>query len=165
MPLSASESVLLIPSAAATGNVTISWDFSPLEIKLEERTHKVGSTAVFRRRPIVDTELSVGSYVQPLTPGDVYEVRAFDHDFNGSGMSEAEKDREKLGEVVVHALGLMTNLETDHNERVGGTFYRYSCATGSTPTHALMEIGRDEPVADAVGFSTLASPIMTVKSC
>jgi hypothetical protein len=164
MPLSTSDTVLLIPSGATYGNATISWDFSLREIKLEERTHKVGSTSVFRRRPISDTELSAGSYVQPLTPGDVYKVRAFDHDFNGSGMSEAEKAREMLGMVVVHALGLMTNLETDHNERVGGTFYRYSCATGSTPTHGFMEIGRDEPVADAAGFSTLANPIMTVKS-
>jgi hypothetical protein len=33
-----------------------------------------------------------------------------------------------------------------------GTFYRYSCATGSTLTHGFMEVGRDAPVADADGF-------------
>jgi hypothetical protein len=38
MPLSASDSVILIPSGAASGNVAIRWDFSPLEIKLEDRT-------------------------------------------------------------------------------------------------------------------------------
>ena len=164
MTLSTSSNVILIAPGATTGNVTISWDFSPIEIKLEERTYKVGSTAVFQQRSILDSQLSIGSYVQSLTPGDVYEVRAFRRSFIGSGMSDAEKARWKLDEVVVHGLGLPTTLQTDFNEKVGGTFYRYSCATGSTATHGFMEIGKDVPVADAAGFSTMANPIMTVKS-
>ena len=164
MPLSTSSSVILIPSGATTGNVTISWDFGFVEIMLEERTHKVGSTAVFTRRLILDTETQVGSYVQALRPGDVYEVRAFRRGFDPTGMSDEEAARWTLGGVLVHALGLMTQLESDHNERVGGTFYRYSCATGSTLTHGFMEVGKGAPVADVAGFSTMASPIMTVKS-
>jgi hypothetical protein len=33
-------------------------------------------------RLIPDTQLSVGSYVQPVTPGGVYEVRALHRDFS-----------------------------------------------------------------------------------
>lgn len=163
MPLSADSSVVLIASGSTTGSVTISWTF-PFEILLEERTYKVGSTSVFQRRPIPDTQLFTGSYSQTLTPGDVYEVRAFDRDFFAAGMSDAEKARHMRGEIIVHALALPSNLQSDSNERVGGTFYRYSIATGSTPTHAIMEIGTDRPVADAAGFKTLPSPMMTVTS-
>jgi hypothetical protein len=53
----------------------------------------------------------------------VYEARAFDF-FGGSRMSEEGKVRWVLDEVVVHALGLPTTLQSDFNEKVGGTFYR-----------------------------------------
>jgi hypothetical protein len=95
----------------------------------------------------------------------VYEARAFHRDsFGDSRMSEGGKVRWLLDEVVVHALGLPTTLQSDFNEKVDGTFYRYSCATGSTLTHDLMEIDKDPPVAGAAGFYTMTNPIMTVKS-
>jgi hypothetical protein len=166
MPLLTDKSVVLIASGATTGDVTISWNFSPLEIKLEERRYSVGSTAVFQQRPIPPTELSVGAYVQTLAPGDIYEVRAFDRNFStGSQNTDAEKARFMLDEVVVRALGLPSTLESDFNERVGGTFYRYSSATGSTLTHGFMEVGRDAPTPpDAAGFRTMPNPIVTVTS-
>jgi hypothetical protein len=113
---------------------------------------------------MLSTELKVGFYTQTLRPGEVYEVRAFRLNLPRMGMSDAEMARWALGEVIVHALQLQTTLETDFNERVGGTFYRYSTATAGTPTHAIMEIGRDRPVANAADFRTMPNPIMTVTS-
>lgn len=171
MPLTASNEVILIPSGTTTGYVTINWDFSPDKIKLEERTFKVGSTpGAFQPRVIPSNELVAGSYTQALTPGDLYEVRAFDIDFFiGTKASEEMIARGALGKVVVHALGLPTTLQRAFTEKVGGTFYRYSITTGSAATgpiqtHAIMEVGKEEPTADAAGFRIMPNPIMTVKS-
>ena len=164
MPLSASTNLVLIPSGSPSGTVTISWSFPGEEIKLEESLTKVGSPTSFQRRPIPDTQLVSGSYTQTLTPGDVYEVRAFPRNISFAGMGEAEKARWSIGNVVVHALQLPTNLQTDFNERVGGTFYRYTIATTGTSTHAIMEIGTAPSVAGPAGFRTMPSPMMTVTS-
>jgi hypothetical protein len=164
MTLSASKNLVLIPAELSSDTVEIKWKF-PFEIKLEHRTRKVGSTVTFQPRTIGDNELFEGRYTHTLMPGDVYEVRAFDrHFFGGSNITDGEKARHMLGEVVVHALQRASSLQSDFNEKVGGTFYRYNIATGSTPTHAIMEIGRDQPVADAAGFRTMPNPIMTVNS-
>jgi hypothetical protein len=151
MPLSASPDPVLIAPTATTDNVTISWNFSPNEIQLEERTYKVGSTATFQPRPIPSNQLVVGSYTQALTPGDVYEVRAFHRNFFlGKNATDEEKDRHKLDQVVVHALKSPSTLIRNVAEKVGGTFYRASVTTGSAAigpilTHGIMEVGKDEP--------------------
>lgn len=163
MPLSASSNVILIPSGSPSGTVTISWSF-PTQIQLWERRYRVGPTPAFEPRSVPSTQLQVGSYTQTLRPGEVYEVRALRRDYPGRGLSDAEMARWVLDEILVHALGLPSNLQTDFNERVGGTFYRYQIATSGTPTHAIMEISTDQPVADAAGFRTMPNPMMTVRS-
>lgn len=163
MPLSASASVVLIDASSNTGNVNISWNF-PFDIMLTERLYKVGASPSFQRRPIPDTMLQSGSYSQVLTPGDIYEVRAFDRTLDASNALGAAAERHAIGQVKVVALQRQSSLETNRNEAVGGTFYRYTTHTGTTMTVAWMDIGRDDPPPDAAGFRTMPDPIMKVDS-
>lgn len=151
MSLSASQSPLIVP-LGSSGSTTITWDSeSPdVRIKIFERFNQVSPWTI---RPLSSPPVK-GTYTVSLKPGGIYEALMFFEDSDGDPNNRHNESPVLAALTVFAILPTPSTLITDggvpDQEEVGGTFYGRKIATAS-PTFATMEIGKKDPVRDAIG--------------
>lgn len=159
---------VMVDGGQEIGTTTISYSY-PMDVRLFESF----DGGAWIERPLVNFDQArAGSWTQPIRPGMVYSVIVFDR-FASIDAKQLRWPSEQRRGAVAEPLDVLTlrgirdrvnDLLGDSGHDWGGTFFGAKLTTGSMVTYAVMQLGKEPPLAAPDGFNLLPNPTHTIRS-